>query len=209
MHQALQVPLSLPDGHLQCVQGQVGPQRPRGLPADEEAAEGIHDEGHIDKARPGRHVGEIGDPQLVGPAGREVPLHQVGGSDGGRIGRGGPPGLAAAHALQAKLTHQPLDGAAGDGDPLAVQLPPDLASSVHPEVLGVDPGDLGLQLGVAERTRRWWTLAVLVVAGGGDRQHPADRLDPVTVLVAVDVGDHLVGRRSSSAAKKAAADFRI
>ena len=39
--------------------------------------------------------------------------------------------------------------------------------------------------------------------------HPADRLDPEPVPVGIDEGDHLVGRRSSSAPKKAAADFRI
>jgi hypothetical protein len=48
-----------------------------------------------------------------------------------------------------------------------------------------------------------------VVGGGGDRQHPADRLDPEPVPVLVDGGDHLLGRRSSSAPKSAAADFRI
>lgn len=41
--------MSLPDGHLQRVQGQVGAQRPGGLPADDEAAEGVDDQGHIDE----------------------------------------------------------------------------------------------------------------------------------------------------------------
>ncbi len=48
-----------------------------------------------------------------------------------------------------------------------------------------------------------------VVGGRGDRQLLADRLDPETLLVSVDVGDHLRVRRSSSAPKKAAALFRI
>jgi len=43
----------------------------------------------------------------------------------------------------------------------------------------------------------------------GDRQQLADRLDPEPVPVGVDEGDHMLGRRSSSAPKKAAADFRI
>jgi hypothetical protein len=37
MHQAVQAAVSLPDGHLQGIQGQVGAQRPGGLPADQEA----------------------------------------------------------------------------------------------------------------------------------------------------------------------------
>src|SRR5919198_3033757 len=49
---------------------------------------------------------------------------------------------------------------------------------------------------------------MLLVGGRGDRQQRADRLDPDPVPVGVDVGDHLLGRRSSSAAKKAEALFR-
>jgi hypothetical protein len=40
-------------------------------------------------------------------------------------------------------------------------------------------------------------------------QHFADRLDPELLPVDVDVGDYLVCGRSSSAAKKTDADFRI
>jgi hypothetical protein len=65
-----------------------------------------------------------------------------------------------------------------------VQLPPELAGAVDPEVVVVDPADLDLQLGVADRTIRRWTLAVLVVGGRGDRQQLADRLDPEPVLLA-------------------------
>jgi hypothetical protein len=49
MHQSVQLGLAAPDGHLQGVQGQIGPQRPGGLPADQEAAEGVDDEGHVDE----------------------------------------------------------------------------------------------------------------------------------------------------------------
>src|SRR5215216_1852163 len=73
----------------------------------------------------------------------------------------------------------------------------------------MDAGDLRLQLLVAQRPGRERPALGGVVGGGGDRQQLADRLDPKPVLVTVDIGDHLVGRRSSSAPKKAAADFRI
>ena len=43
----------------------------------------------------------------------------------------------------------------------------------------------------------------------GNIQHRADRLDPELVLVSVDVVDDYRCGRSSSAAKKAEADFRI
>ncbi len=40
-------------------------------------------------------------------------------------------------------------------------------------------------------------------------EDPADRLDPETILVLLDVADHLSPGRSSSAAKEALADLRI
>src|ERR1700735_2961355 len=49
-----------------------------------------------------------------------------------------------------------------------------------------------------------------VIGRQGDRQHPADRLDPVRLAVIVDEGDHGLNRRSSSAwAKYALALPRI
>jgi hypothetical protein len=62
-------------------------------------------------------------------------------------------GLAAADAFQAQLAHQPLEGAASHHDPLPMQLPPDLAGAVDPEVVLVDPAELGLQRGIPDRTR--------------------------------------------------------
>jgi hypothetical protein len=182
MHQPLQLGLPAPDSHLQRVQGQVGAKRPRGLPADDEAAERVDDEGHVHEAGPSRHIGEIGNPQLVGSLRGEVTIYQVGWPGGGRIRRGGPASLATADALQAQLAHQPLHRAAGHRDPLAVQLPPHLAGTIDAEVLGVDPGDLGLEFAVAQRSRRRGSACRLVVGGRGDRQHPADRLDPYRSL---------------------------
>ena len=72
----------------------------------------------------------------------------------------------------------------------------------------MDPGDLGNQfLVLMDRldggrflARSRWT---------GDLQLFADRLDAELPTVLVDVADYLWDGRSSSAAKKAEADFRI
>jgi hypothetical protein len=79
-------------------------------------------------------------------------------------------GLATARALQAQLTHQPLHGAAGHGDPFTVQLPPDLAGAIDTEVLGMHAGDLGLELGVAHDSGRGGSPGGVVVGRWGDRQ---------------------------------------
>src|ERR687898_3271689 len=55
----------------------------------------------------------------------------------------------------------------------------------------------------------WPTRLRRVVGGRGDLQHLADRLDPEPPPVPVDVGDHFLRWRSSSAPKKAAAVFKI
>ena len=99
-------------------------------------------------------------------------------------------------------------------DALPVQLGPDLVGPIDVEVLGVDPGDLDLQLFVADGPGRRRALLGHPVGVRGDLaavlgEHPADRLDPEAIPVSVDVGDYLGCRRSSSAPKKAAADFRI
>jgi hypothetical protein len=99
MDQPLQLGLAAPDGHLQGVQGQVRAQRPGNLPANQEAAEGVDDQGHVHEAGPGRHKGEIRNPQLVGSLHGEITIHQVSRPSGGLVGRGGPAGLASAHTL--------------------------------------------------------------------------------------------------------------
>jgi hypothetical protein len=47
-----------------------------------------------------------------------------------------------------------------------VQLAPDLAGTIDPEVLGMDAGDLSLQLLVAQRPGREWPALGGVVGGG-------------------------------------------
>ena len=90
MHQARQVStgsLSLPDGHLKGVQGQVGAHWPvGGLPADDPPRVHVGHESHIDPPGEGAYVGggtsrlrgNVGDPQPTRGEGLEVALDQVG-----------------------------------------------------------------------------------------------------------------------------------
>jgi hypothetical protein len=48
-------------------------------------------------------------------------------------------------ALLAQVAHESLDGAPGDANAFPVELSPDLRRPLHPEILPLDPGDLGLQ----------------------------------------------------------------
>ena len=105
-------------------------------------------------------------------------------------------------ALIGRATVQP-----GHIEALALQLPPDLADPRRP---GSSPqtrtGPPPL-LRAASRLVTRQTDAVRidalcdmgVIGRRGDRQHPADRLDPVRLAVIVDRGNHGLNRRSSSA----------
>src|SRR4051795_5722774 len=95
-----------------------------------------------------------------------------------------------------------------------VQLRVHLPGAVDAEVVGMHPLDQRRGRRVADRPRRRRPSMVGVVAARGDlraglSEDTADRLDPELVLVRVDeLDDHRCGR-SSSAAKKADALFRI
>src|SRR5690606_7999034 len=110
-------------------------------------------------------------------------------------------------------THEPLDGAASDGNALSAELPPDLFGAVHGEVLLPHATNLRAELlvtllSVGSQRRIPVPSPVRVVRRRGDRQDIADRLDPVGTAVLVDEHDHHLGRRSSSAAAKYADALR-
>jgi hypothetical protein len=106
--------------------------------------------------------------------------------------------------VKAEVGHQAFDGAARHAKALAQHLTPDLARAIDVEVLGEDALDLWPQGHVSLRPRRQLlgidALGDVVVVGRrGDRQHLADRLDPVDLAVIVDERDHRLNGRSSSA----------
>ena len=95
------------------------------------------------------------------------------------------------HAAKTKLAHQPRDRAAGHRDALAAKLAPHLANPIHPVVLLPHPGDVLAQFRIGDGHAPAAGCGphpepALVVRRRGDRQLPADRLDPVLAAVSVD-----------------------
>jgi hypothetical protein len=117
----------------------------------------------------------------------------------------------------------PLHRATGHLDALAVEGTPHLARPIHPVVVLMDPLDQTQQLGVANRPATRWSTLGGVVGLRDDlatmlAQHAADRLDPEDQptgtrrpvgLVLIDEPHERGDGRSSSAAKKADAVFKI
>jgi len=105
-------PLAL-DGHYQRRRGQLGAQVVAHGPPHNLAGVQVHDGGQVEPALACGYVGQICQPDLVRPAGRELPVQQIWGNREGMTAIGGAhpprPGHEAAHAMDA---HQPLDTAA-------------------------------------------------------------------------------------------------
>ena len=72
-------------------------------PADNPAREQIHDDGQVEPALPRPNVGDIGDPGLVSPRHRELPLQEVGDQDGGLADRPAPRSIAVQMWLGIRL----------------------------------------------------------------------------------------------------------
>ena len=182
-------------------------RRARGPPAHDPAGIGVDDEGDVDEAGPGRDIGEVGEPQHVRPWRLELAVDVIQRTWRGLVADRGLDGFAADDPLQTHVPHQSRHCATGNIEAFALELSPDLAHAVDPEVLLEDAPDLDLQRGVLPGARRQLgRIAPLghmgVVGRGGDRQDLADRLDPMRPTMIVDEGDHGLDRRSSSAIAK-------
>jgi hypothetical protein len=167
----------------------------------------------IVEARPSRDVGEVADPQGVGARCLELPVDPVERAQSGRIGDRRPDRLAPHDTLQSHRPHQRRDGAPSHHDRFPAELPPDLAHAVDVEVRLEHALDLDHQRRVAPGPCR--QLAEVGTPRGmgmvrrrGDRQHSADRLNPVGIAVLVEERLHRLKGGSSSAIAKYALAFR-
>src|SRR5579859_2739825 len=200
---------TVPDGHLEGIEGQVGSERGADPPADDRPAEGVDDERAVDEPGPGPNVGQVGDPQAVGSRRAEDPLHEVSRAlaDERRLRRSDP--LRARRAGQTERPHQPPDLVTTDSLALAAELAPQLTHAIHAEVGVVDPADGRAEGLVPDGPGGRRPDLGGVVARRGDLQRATDRLDSPTSALLVDEDGHRGERRSSSAPKKTAALFRI
>src|SRR3954449_12809720 len=184
---------------------------PGHLPADYSPGEHVDDEGGVHPAGEGPDVGDVSYPQAIRGGRGEPAIDQVGPRirAGTGHGRPRPRRRRATYTVQALGPHQPLHGAAGHPMPLPDQLGVHLLRAVHREIVLVHPANVLKNRLVGQGALRRWPALGGVVGLRGDLQLLADRLDPELVFVFVDVADGQREGRSSSAAKKADALFRM
>ena len=190
-------------------------------PSDDPAGEHVGDERRVAERAVGHaHVGDVGHVQAVRRTSLEPPVHQIRPAARALGGFRRHRGFAAAHAPDAKPAHDVHHPVAADlrgipalGDQLRVHLP----AAVHGrEEIRVDLEDVagqrlvpgghaadgpGFEHAVAARREK------PAVQRFG--KAPADRPDPETASVLVDVRGHQRRVGSSLAAKKAGAVVRI
>jgi hypothetical protein len=162
------------------------------------------------KALPAAEVGQVGDPQPVGPVNREVALHQIGPALRLRVGAGGPPRPATELGADDPVrAHEPLNAAARDRLAGAHECLPHPPVAVGVVVGRVELADALEQPLVLDGSGTTLAAGALEVGGRRHAQNPADRLDPEALAIGVDERAHFGRSGSSSLAKNTDADFRI
>ena len=68
---------ALREGHVQCVEDEVGFEVRGHRPADDPAPEDIQHDGEIGEPGPGRNVRDVGHPDLIRRGRDEVPLDEI------------------------------------------------------------------------------------------------------------------------------------
>src|SRR5260221_10820558 len=107
------------DSHVQRFEHDLGVQPRTHRPANDLPAPDVQDDGQKVEAGNGRQIRDVGDPELIWPAGGELPINQVGGRSGRRIKARGAEGFspAAPHRVR-------------DANQASHSLPPDALSFV-------------------------------------------------------------------------------
>src|SRR5690625_3474382 len=167
------------------VQHEVGAQVSGYSPADYAPCECVDDECCVNESASGADVRQVRHPQGVGLTSGEVTVHQVSWAISSVIGDGGDFLAAPGDALQASSSHEPLYSAARHELAFPVQFLPHLPGAVTLFAAIPHPLDFYAQVSVVVIPE--WLPALVpltgldtVVDARGDRQLPADRLDPHT-----------------------------
>jgi hypothetical protein len=217
-----------PQRHRQAVLDERDVLDRRGRPAHDRPGVQVDGQGDVDETGPRGHVGEIGDPSVVGPRRRELPVEQVARASGvGAAGHGRARRAAADQPGHAQLGHQPVHGVRGHRRPaLGGHRPVEPGGHLAPPVADLrrrparwPRGAQGQQpvadLRVAQRPGGRGSGAPGPVGAWGDLQaHPgqdsADRLDPTPGgVLLIDETEDQRARGSSSRTKKTVAALRI
>src|SRR6476659_188319 len=133
---------------LQRVEHEAGVRRARDPPANDPPGIGVDHKGDVDKAGPGRDIGEVGEPEDIRPWRLELAVDVIQRAWRGLVADRGFDGFAADDPLQTHVPHQSRHRTTGNIEALALELSSDLAHAIDPEILIEDAPNLDPQRGI-------------------------------------------------------------
>jgi len=120
-------------------------------PANHLAGEQVEDHGKVEPALAGRNVGDVRQPNLIGPVHDKILLEQVCRHRQAMLAVGCADAIAArSPRLDTVLAHDPFDPLAADGLARGAQFGVDARRSVSFLVLGMDPTDVDQQRAIGD-----------------------------------------------------------
>ena len=145
---------ALADGHVQRFEDQFGAKVVVHRPTHDAPAVHVEHHGQEHEPRPGRHVGDVGDPEPVRRLGVEVSFDQVRRRPLARLRARGARTPAPAHPCQPFLAHPPRHALAAHRVPPSGQVGTDPRRPVGPSRTPMSRPDLAPQLLIAPRMAR-------------------------------------------------------
>ncbi len=144
-------------------------------PADYAAAPGVEHHREIQEAAPGRHVGDVGHPELVRSIGGKFAPDEIRRSRGFATSSRGAHETTPTDALQAQLYHHPSDSLAAHRQALFGEIVEESGGPIRALGKPVKLSDPRRQRRILARSLRRLAIQPRVVAAGGDLQHSALR----------------------------------
>src|SRR6202011_1277546 len=164
-------------GFAQSGESQVAMQPVACCPADDPACEQIDDNGEIQPAFAGPHVGDVGAPLLVGPCCREVLIKQVRRDRPSVVAVRGPLEPPLLPSPEAVVAHQPGYPAATDREAAIPQFPRHSGTAIGAVRQGKGRPDMCQQHHVVTLAAAGWPTPPGEIAALTNTKHTAQAMD--------------------------------
>ena len=182
------------DGHGQGRDGQFRPHVVTHRPADDFAGEEIEHDGQIEPPFPGWHVGDVGEPNLIGPLGGEFLVEPVGGDRQVVMAVRGahqkPPWRSCPDAV---MMHEAFDAATARRLPIGAQGRVDPGRAISSPMCRMDPPDLGQQGAIGHLTRAFGPATPGVIPRRRDTHRIAHDANRERIALILDEAEFHLG----------------
>src|SRR3954469_6399613 len=193
-------------GFAQSGKSQVAMQPVAGCPANDPACEQVDNDGEVEPAFAGPHIGDVGAPLLIGPCCREVLIEQVRRDWPGVMAVRGPLEPSLLPSLQAVVAHQPGYPAATDPQAGVLQFPRHPGTAIGGVREGKGRPDMRQQHHVVALAAAGWPTSPGEIAALADAEHTAQAVDREFRFRPIDEREP---HRLPSRTKKAVAFFNL